>query len=86
MRATLCGFQFSAYCGLQTPPMSAVFLIVFNICTNVSIILVNKYVFNVFHFNYATLVTFFHFVFTAYVSSPAGFFCFCLIVCLDFCR
>ena len=40
----------------------------FNICTNVSIILVNKYVFNVYKFNYATLVTFLHFVFTSYVS------------------
>jgi hypothetical protein len=45
------------------PPAAA--FIVLNILTNVSIILVNKYVFQVFQFNYATLVTFLHFVFTA---------------------
>lgn len=45
--------------------MSAAFLIVFNILTNVSIIVVNKYVFQIYEFNYATLVTFLHFVFTA---------------------
>jgi hypothetical protein len=39
-------------------------LIILNIFTNVSIIIVNKYVFQVYNFNYATLVTFLHFVFT----------------------
>ena len=45
--------------------------IVLNIVTNVSIILVNKYVFSIYEFNYATLVTFLHFVFTAYVGKLA---------------
>jgi len=45
--------------------VSAVGLIILNIFTNVSIIIVNKYVFKVYEFNYATLVTFLHFVFTA---------------------
>ena len=45
--------------------MSAVGLICLNIFTNVSIIIVNKYVFQIYEFNYATLVTFLHFVFTA---------------------
>ena len=48
--------------------MSALPLIVFNVFTNVSIIIVNKYVFKVHEFNYATFVTFLHFVFTACVA------------------
>jgi hypothetical protein len=58
------------YLALRLPVSTAVVYIALNIVTNVSIILVNKYVFSIYQFNYATLVTFLHFVFTAYV--PVG--------------
>ena len=38
-----------------------------NMSSSVLIIVVNKYVFSIYNFNYPTVVTFVHFVFTAYV-------------------
>ncbi len=36
-----------------------------NLGSSVSLIVVNKYVFSIYHFNYPTVVTFVHFVLTA---------------------
>ncbi len=42
-----------------------------NMGSSVSIIVVNKYLFSIFHFNYPTLVTFVHFAMTTYVTDAA---------------